>query len=141
MAAVTIYIPQIWVLAWYNSMIGCLCEPFYRGWIALSLLQVTSALGESLFRMDDCVLSCFSCVQPFATLWIVTLQAPLSMGFPSKNTGVGCHALLQGIFPTQGSNVGWIHMSLYWKWECLFFKGITFPSDKATGRRNWLWSE
>ena len=23
-----------------------------------------------------------------------------------KNTGVGCHALLQGIFPTQGSNSG-----------------------------------
>ena len=23
---------------------------------------------------------------------------------PGKNTGVGCHALLQGIFPTQGSN-------------------------------------
>ena len=24
--------------------------------------------------------------------------------FPGKNTGVGCHTLLQGIFPTQGSN-------------------------------------
>ena len=24
---------------------------------------------------------------------------------PSTNTGVGCHGLLQGIFPTQGSNV------------------------------------
>ena len=23
---------------------------------------------------------------------------------PGKNTGVSCHALLQGIFPTQGSN-------------------------------------
>ena len=23
---------------------------------------------------------------------------------PGKNTGVGCHALLQGIFPTQGTN-------------------------------------
>ena len=23
---------------------------------------------------------------------------------PGKNTGVGCHALLHGIFPTQGSN-------------------------------------
>ena len=23
---------------------------------------------------------------------------------PGKNTGVGCHPLLQGIFPTQGSN-------------------------------------
>ena len=26
------------------------------------------------------------------------------MGFSSKNAGVGCHVLLQGIFPTQGSN-------------------------------------
>ena len=26
--------------------------------------------------------------------------------FPGKNTGVGCHALLQRIFPTQGSNPG-----------------------------------
>ena len=25
---------------------------------------------------------------------------------PGKNTGVGCHALLQGIIPTQGSNPG-----------------------------------
>ena len=25
---------------------------------------------------------------------------------PGKNTGVGCHALLQGIFPTQGLNFG-----------------------------------
>ena len=28
-----------------------------------------------------------------------------SMDFPGKNTGVGCHFLLQGIFPTQGSNL------------------------------------
>ena len=28
---------------------------------------------------------------------------------PSKNTGVGCHALLQGIFPTQGLNPGLSH--------------------------------
>ena len=25
--------------------------------------------------------------------------------FPGKNVGVGCHFLLQGIFPTQGSNL------------------------------------
>ena len=25
---------------------------------------------------------------------------------PGKNTGVGCQAVLQGIFPTQGSNPG-----------------------------------
>ena len=28
-----------------------------------------------------CVLSCFSCVQLFATLWTVSHQAPLSVGF------------------------------------------------------------
>ena len=26
------------------------------------------------------------------------------MGFLGKNTGVGCHSLLQGILPTQGLN-------------------------------------
>ena len=30
---------------------------------------------------------------------------------PGKNTGVGCHALLQGIFLTQGSNLGLLHCS------------------------------
>ena len=28
---------------------------------------------------------------------------------PGKNTGVRCHAFLQGIFPTQGSNLGLLH--------------------------------
>ena len=28
---------------------------------------------------------------------------------PSKNTGVGCHALLKGIFLTQGLNLGLLH--------------------------------
>ena len=38
------------------------------------------------------------------TLWTVACEAPLSMGFSGKNTGAGCHFLLQGIFLTQGSN-------------------------------------
>ena len=28
---------------------------------------------------------------------------------PGKNAGVGCHSLLQGIFSTQGSNLGFLH--------------------------------
>ena len=31
------------------------------------------------------------------------------MDSPGKNTGVGCHALLQEIFPTQGWNPGLPH--------------------------------
>ena len=30
--------------------------------------------------------------------------------FPGKNTGVGCHFLLQGIFPTQGLNLCLLHL-------------------------------
>ena len=33
---------------------------------------------------------------------------------PGKNTGVGCHALLQGIFPTQGSN---LHLLCLQHWQ------------------------
>ena len=56
------------------------------------------------------MLTHFSRVQLFATLWTVACQAPLSMGdSPGKNTGVGCHALLQGIFPTQRLNLSLLH--------------------------------
>ena len=50
--------------------------------------------------MHACVLSHFSCVRPFATLWTVARQAPLSMGFSNMNIRVGCLALLQGVILT-----------------------------------------
>ena len=40
----------------------------------------------------------------FAIPWTVACQAPLSRGFSRQETGVGCHVLLQGIFPTQVSH-------------------------------------
>ena len=48
-------------------------------------------------------------VQLFSTTWTIAYQASLSMGFPGKNTGVGFHFLLQGILPTQGTNLGLLH--------------------------------
>ena len=58
-------------------------------------------------RLRACVLSCFSRVSLFVILWSVACHAPLSMGLSRQEqpTGVGCHALLLGIFPTQGSNL------------------------------------
>ena len=55
------------------------------------------------------VLSRFSCVRLFVILWTVACQAPLSMGFPRRDTGAGCHFFLQGIFPTQGTNPHLLH--------------------------------
>ena len=51
----------------------------------------------------------FSCVRLFVTPWTVACQAPLFMESPGKNTGMGCHVLLQGTFPTQGLNPSLLH--------------------------------
>ena len=53
--------------------------------------------------------SLFSGIQLFETPWTVACQALLFMDSPGKNTEVGCHALLQGIFLTQGSNLHLLH--------------------------------
>ena len=50
-----------------------------------------------------------SCVQLFATPWTVPTRLLHPWNSPSKNTGVGCHFLLQGIFLTQGLNPGLPH--------------------------------
>ena len=50
--------------------------------------------------------ACVLChVQLFVIPWTAVQQAAPSEGFPGKKTGVGCHFLLQGIFPTQGRGV------------------------------------
>ena len=62
------------------------------------------------YRKDVCV--CVLVVQSCATLWTpwtVAHQAPLLWNSPDKNTGVGCHFLLQGIFLTQRSNLDHQH--------------------------------
>ena len=51
------------------------------------------------------MLSSFSRVRLFVTPWTVARQAPLSRDYPGENTGVGCHALLQELFLTQGLNM------------------------------------
>ena len=43
-------------------------------------------------------------VRLFETPWTVARQAPLSVEFPGKNTGMSSHFPFQGIFPLQGSN-------------------------------------
>ena len=54
-----------------------------------------------------CAVLSHSVVSDSVTPWTVVPQVPFVHGnSPGKNTGVGCHALLQRTFPTQGSNPG-----------------------------------
>ena len=67
---------------------------------------------------------------------------------PSRNTGVGCHFLLQGIFPTQGSNLGLPHCrqtlyqlshqgSLYLS-PCYLNEKTTDHNSKGAWPNSWL---
>ena len=43
----------------------------------------------------------------FATLWLSRFFHPWNS--PSRNTGVGCHSFLHGVFPTHGLNPGLLY--------------------------------
>ena len=64
-------------------------------------------------------------------------RLPCPWDSPSKSTGVGCHFLIQGIFPTQGSNLGLLYCrqilyclshqgspSKIYRWENRFFEHV-----------------
>ena len=136
-------------------------------WIDLVKTQIQSH-SSSPYAVPCAVLSHFTRVQLFVTLWTYARHAPPSMDSPGKNTewgtclavqwlpgfhcrghgfdpwlgnqaptrhalwpkqkntGVGCHALLQGIFPTQGLNQ---HLSCLLHWQAVL--GNTSTSWEA----------
>ena len=75
-----------------------------------------------------CVCVCVVCTQSCPTLCDPTrLLCPWD--FSSKNTRVGCHFVLQGIFPTQASNSHFLCLLQ----ECRFFT-TGAPWEKGTSR-------
>ena len=68
-------------------------------------IQTNTNLGITVKALCCCCLVAKSCPTLCNPIHC-SLQASPFMGFSSKNTEVGCHFLLQGIFLTQGSNMG-----------------------------------
>ena len=56
---------------------------------------------------------------------------------PDKNTGVGCHALLREIFPTQGSNPG-LFCLLHWQMDSLPLAPAEKPFTTLGGVEIWI---
>ena len=60
------------------------------------------------------MLSHFNHIQLFMTPWSIATRLLCPWDSPGKNIGVGCYFLLQGIFPTQGSNLSqWRHLKFH----------------------------
>ena len=82
-----------------------------------------------------CVFSVTSAVSDFATLWTVAqLQFLCPWDSPGKNSGVGCHFFLQGIFPSLGSN---LHL-LHWQADSFTTETSGKPIRNWIGSSNWL---
>ena len=100
---------------------------YFAGWIDVNYLAFypKKVIGEESEVAQSCPILCnpMNCSP-------TRLLHPWD--FPGRNTGVGCHFLLQEIFPIQGLNLGLLHcrQMLY----CL--------SQREVAHHNWIspWS-
>ena len=93
-----------------------------------SLWHVAASRSLSVLHVALCACQCCCCVVLSRTLFdpmncsLPRLLCPRD--FPGKNTGVGCHFLLQRIFLTQGWNPClWYHQ--HWQVKFFFFYHCT----------------
>ena len=84
------------IVTWYQSSQDC--EPLEEG---LADLRVHHMCMLSCSGMSDSVMP-----------WTVAARLLCPWNSPGKNTGVGCHSLLQESFPIQGLNPGLPHCKL-----------------------------
>ena len=84
----------IWIFWLGNIVVTCVCVCVHARALACSVAK-----------------SCLTLCDPFG-LWPTRLFCPCD--FQGKNTAVGCHSLLQRIFPTHGLNPCFLRL-LYWQ--------------------------
>ena len=132
------FLKELELKKWRRNLICCVGHRCIQGWtkqhlcsggdraLLCSLLKSTSC--QTLLPTCSprfpvlptcvCVCVCVLSLQSHPTLCDLMDYSPPGLSVqwdsPSKNTGVGCHALLQGIFQTQESNPRISHL-LHWK--------------------------
>ena len=100
-----------WAMGETSASLVAIHEPGCVSWLtylwAPSIVLTPNQYSQRTASLSSCCM--LSCVWLFATPWTVACQAFLSMDYARQNTGLGCHSLLQGIFPNQGSNPSLLH--------------------------------
>ena len=123
----TILLPQWHHLSHMYPLEWNKCVPrgaHYHGVLAKGILLIKQHwINIRYYILCTCVCVCvcvgcmLSCSFMSDSLWSHELQTTgllCPWDFPGKNSRVGCHALLQGIFPTQGSNSSFLHLQ-HWQ--------------------------
>ena len=119
-------------------------EPVAQVWLIIisCFSQLSDDSGEDMTSSWACAVLCLV-AQSCLTLCDPMVCSPPSFSIhgdsPGKNTGVGCHALLQGIFPTQGSNLGlphcqWILYHLNHQGSPRALEWVAYPFSRGTSQ-------
>ena len=101
------------------------------GFISLKINDANIIHLKKIGNLRGCVCSVTqSCptLQPHGPY--VAHQTPLSINFPGKGTGVGCHFLLQGLFATQESNPHLLCL-LHWQVDSLPLSHLGIPISEV----------
>jgi len=90
-------------------------------WLKLNItVWSQTQTNRSTQVLNKCTCACSVASVVFDSLWpYVACQSPRPWNSPGRNTGVGCHALLQGILPTQESSL--------WLLRLLHCRQILYP--------------
>ena len=131
----------------HGTLLNVMCQPgwerglgwngymYVYGWVPWNYHNIVNRLYPVL---------CFV-TQSCPTLWDSMGCSPPGLSVygdsPGKNTGVGCHILLQGIFSTQGSNPGvphcrWILYHLRHQGSPGILEWVAYPFS-LTQESNW----
>ena len=129
------------------SEVVCLILSLHSVFLHLLLNEIHFFIYQGKFAFDGMavlykypVLDCVcSFTQSCLTLRSHELQPARLLcpwDFPGKNTGVGCHFILQGIFPTQALNP----LLLHWQEDSLPLHHPRSPVLGYLCRKTWLFN-
>ena len=105
--------------------------------MTLSLISLYTSIHYNMIKimlLNSAVL----CLVPSNSLQPHQLQSARFLcqwNFLGKNTGLGCHFLLQGIFPNQGSNTCVLCL-LHWQVNCLPLSYLGSPTKYQEKHKN-----
>ena len=134
-----------------NRQVGLLISKVPPGWNIQGVSEsMTAHIRRPLLRMTywcvngewDSKVWSASCSVVSDSLQLHDLYSPRNS--PGQNTGVGSLSLLQGIFPTQGSNPGLLHCrqilyQLSHKGSPRILEWVAYPfSNQSSQHKNWI---
>ena len=90
------------------------------------------AIGAIAFHVCSVTKSCPTLCDPMDC----SLPGSSGKDIPAKNTGVGFHFLLQGIFPMQGSNLCLL-LLLHWQTDSLLLSHLGSPTTQNITLSHW----